>query len=299
MAMNYSFSFGYLALTNVYNHNADSNESARPIATTVSENIQITVYPRWYKHVALEWTVPADWGKCVFNVYFCPSDSGPFERLNATPIDGNSITDYETQEYLKFNRGHYIVEAILLDQGSAAVKSPIVSWESHQRRWVELRSIEIQRREYFLLSKFVGIKSYVFTNKTYGERCPECWSYTAGKAVKDNCTTCFGTTFKGGYFGPTTTYMQYDPTPNQNMKVYFGSFEPDQIGAWTISFPEIRPDDIIVRSGDWSVYRVDGLTNTELQGRPVRQITKLTQLSKSNIEHQLITRIPDFPGKYL
>lgn len=299
MSMNLSFSFGYLALTNVYNHNAESNESVRPVAITISKSFKIKIFPRWYKQITLQWEVPSTWGRCLFNVYYCPSEAGPYERINASPIDGNYIKDTGNRDYLKFNQGHYILEAILLDKGSQIVRSESVTWDPPQNRKVELMSIEIQRREYVLLSKFAGIKSYIFSAKNYGERCPECWSHTAEKAVKDHCPTCFGTTFKGGYFGPVETFMQYDATPNQNVRTYFGTFEPDQIGAWTISYPEIRPDDIIVRSGNWSVYRVDALTSTELQGVPVRQITKLTQLAKSNIEHQLVTRIDDFPKEFI
>jgi hypothetical protein len=169
-----------------------------------------------------------------------------------------------------------------------------------RRKWVAIRAEEIQRRENILLTRFNGVKSYVFRRKTYGERCPDCWSYTAEKIIKDHCSTCMGTGFKGGYFEPATCYINYDPSQNPVVKTYFGTFEPNQISAWTISLPEIHPEDVIIRTGNWDVYRVDALLPTELQTNTVRQIMKLTQLSRDDIENELVTRnLADFPNKYL
>ena len=300
MSFNFSYSFGYLSQTDIHNHNGDYAPSAAPSNTNVSSRIQVTYYPIWYKHIAVEWKVPADWGNCVFNVYFCHAETGPFVRINPSPIEGTYLLDTTTEEFSKFNKGFYQVEAILKDQGNASIISPPSSWDTYQKDWVSIRHREIQRREYLLLSKFAGIKTYLFKRKDYGRRCPECWSHITEKVTKDNCSTCFGTSFEGGYFPPATTYMQYDATPDSNSKTYFGKFEPNQIQAWTISMPEMEPDDIVVRAGDWPIYRIDGVQSTELQGRIVRQIFKLTQLSKGDIEYSLLSKgIPEFPPEFL
>jgi len=299
MAFTFSPTFEFLIQTGTYAHQGEYDANSNPNTTNINGNIQIKFYPIWYKQITVEWSVPTDWGNCLFNVYFCPVEEGPFIKINPPPIIGTYLRDTTTQEYSKFSRGFYIVEAILVDQGGVSIKSPTSSWDTYQRHWVTLRSLEIQRREYILLSKFVGIKTYLFRRKHYGKRCPECWHVPTEKSIKDNCTTCFGTTFEGGYFVPATTFIQYDATPNSNMKVYFGKFEPNQIKCWTIAFPEVRVDDIIIRVGDWNIYRVDAVANTELQGNTVRQIMQITQLAKADIENQLLTKIVDFPGDYL
>lgn len=295
MSFNHSLNFGYFTQTSVYSQNGANSPAATLQTAHMSKNLKVKTYPRWYNHIGVEWEVPEDWGAVTFNVYFSPIEDGEWEKLNVTPIDGTFILDNTTQEYMKFNRGFYVVEAILADRNNITIRSPAVSWEAFQRRWVELRSIEIQRREYWLLSHFVGVKSYLFRRKTYGLRCPECWSNKTEKLIKDHCTTCFGTSFKGGYFDAAPIYGQYDATPNQNQKTYFGQYEPNQIGMWTISMPDVRPGDLIMRSGDWNLYRVERLTNTELQTNTVRQICVLTQLAKSDVEYQLLSRtLPDF-----
>jgi hypothetical protein len=300
MSFNFSINFGYLTQNHVYNHNSENAAIAQLATTHTSGNIRVKLYPRWYKHIAVEWSIPADWGACLFNVYFSQTEDGPFEKLNSDPIDGTSLTDTETEEFMRFNRGFYVVEAILLEKDNVTIRSLTTTWETGQRRWVELRSDEIQRREWVLLNKFVGIKTYIFRRKSFGERCPECWSAKTEKSIKSNCKTCVGTTFKGGYFPAVSTLLQYDATPNSNIKTYFGIFEPNQISAWTIAFPEMRPDDIIIRVGDWNLYRIERITNSELQGRTVRQIMLVTQLAKSDIEYELTTKnLPDFPVDYI
>jgi hypothetical protein len=82
-------------------------------------------------------------------------------------------------------------------------------------------------------------------------------------------------------------------------KTYFGKFEPSEASAWTISLPEIRNDDLLVRTGDWVVFKVDDISSTSLQSNTVRQILKLVQVPKSEVENELVTRdLPEFPKDY-
>lgn len=276
-----------------------STKALQTPSTRESSQIRVKVYPQWYKQISLEWSVPAEFGRVLFNVYFSQTGDGDWTKLNSTPIDGTFFSDPSTQEYSKFHEAYYVVEALLLDQNGALLRSKPSTWKNQQRKWVELRAIEIQRRESWLLRKFAGVKSYFFRRKIYGERCPHCWNRSAEIVTNDHCPVCLGTSFKGGYFTPAEIYVQYNPTPNDNEKVYFGKLENNQIGAWTIAWPEVFPDDIIVRTGDWGLYKVDRIETTELQANVSRQMMTLTQLNKNDIEYELIKRdLPDFPGEY-
>lgn len=262
-------------------------------------NLSVKLYPQWYKQISVEWAAPPEFGNCVFNVYTAQTENGPWERLNATPIDGTFLSDVTTQEYSKFDKGWYSVEAVLLDKGNVTLRSAPITWETYQRDWVTLRSNEIQRREQWLLSKFAGVKSYLFRKKSYGKRCPDCWDPKTEQVLNDHCPTCVGTSFEGGFFAPAPLFLQYETTPNERNRVYFGQAEANQIGAWTISIPVINSQDVIVRVGDWNMYRVDKILTTELQANTVRQMMTLTQLGKGDVEYQLVKRqLPDFPTNY-
>jgi hypothetical protein len=262
--------------------------------------IQVKVYPQWYKQATVEWSIPASWGNCVFDVYFSQIEDSDFVKINATPIVGNHFIDTTLREESKFNHGYYVVEVLLLDKGGVALRSNPTTWKTFQRDWVTIRAIEIQRREYWLLSRFAGISSYLFRRKNYGKRCTTCWDPVHEHTTRDNCPNCIGTSFEGGYFTPAKIFLQYDPTPNNLTKNYIGQDEENVIGAWTISMPDIRLGDVIIRTGDWNAYEVTRIATTELQGNVVRQMLTLTQLSKGAVEFQLVTRdLPDFPSQYL
>ncbi len=280
MPFNVSFSVEFLLQT----RQVPINEQA----SAYDPRVTVQVYPAWYKQVAIEWSIPASMGNCLFNVYFAPTENGPFVKLNAAPLDQTYLADVTTQEYSKRDKGWYIVEAILPISG-LLVRSNPTTWTTFQRKWVGLRSQEIQRREYWLLSKFTGVESQLFRRKSYGLRCPRCWSDRNEQILDDHCPVCIGTSFDGGYFEPYPLFLQYESTPDERQRVYYGISEPNQIGAWTISLPEINVYDVIVRKGDWAVYRVERILTTELQANTVRQILTLTELSKGDVEHKLVS----------
>ncbi|MNK10011.1 hypothetical protein D3C87_280210 [compost metagenome] len=265
----------------------------------INGNFQITVYPQWFKQCSLSWTVPASWGEVHFNVYFSQSQEQEYVKLNSTPIIGNYFIDTTSTEYSKYRHGWYVVEALLKDKNDIRLRSDPVTWTPSQRNFVRIRSVEIQRREYWLLSKFVGIKSYLFRRKNYGKRCTACWNYEAETVDDDHCPICLGTGFEGGFFEPIPVFLQYEATPNNDQRVYYGLDEASQVGAWTISYPDIRTHDVIVRTGDFTAYEVLRINPTELQGNPVRQILALAQLGKNSVEYKLISKnLPEFPAQY-
>jgi hypothetical protein len=298
MSLNVSINVGFLVQT----HNMGSSTVPTLISNGIYQSgaISVTIYPRWYKHVSVEWTVPSNWGNCVFNVYTSQTEGGPWELINPIPITGTFLTEAVSKEYSKFSKGFYVVEALLLDKNLHKVRSASSTWNTYQSNWVALRSNEIQRRQYILLAQFTGVKSYLFRRRDYGKRCTNCWDPKTEKVIKDHCTVCFGTSFEGGYFDAVPFYVQYEPTPNTDQQVYYGTMENNQIGGRSISIPEVRLNDIIIRAGDWNAYLVDRMTNTELMSNSVSQIMVLTQLGKDSVEYNLMTKnLPDFPQQYI
>lgn len=265
--------------------------SNRPVGD-LNANIEVTAFPDWYKRISLEWKIPKEWGDCSFHVYFSHSGEDGYERLTSTPLKTPSFLNPQTQEYSKFRDGFYVVEA-LLPYRNIRVKSKPASWKYKRRDFLEKRAAEIQRREYILLSKFAGTKSYVFRKRTYGERCDRCWNKETEKVMDDHCPVCYGTSFKGGYFDPVPAFIQFEATPNISTKTYYGELESNQIGAWTISLPEVSSNDVILRAGDWNVYKVIRVMSTELQTNTVRQMMTITQLGRSDIENSLAQRVED------
>lgn len=263
------------------------------VAEIENPNFAISVFPVWFKEVSLEWAIPEDWGNCTFNVYKSRFETGPFEKINTTPIDGLVFQDTGTRMWSKMEKDFYIVEAILHDKGGAYLRSKPYSWERQQRRWVEIRSIEIQRRFWLMLTKFMGVETYVFKRRSYGNRCDTCWDYHNHKVTNDKCPECFGTGWSGGYLEPYLTRVQYDITPNNKELTVGGVSEPNSLHAQTISFPQIDDWDLVYRARDNIFYRVDRVTPTELLTVPVSQHLTIVELPRNYVEYSLSKRLPD------
>lgn len=256
----------------------------------LNSNIQVSVYPEWYKQVTLEWTVPENWLGAKFHVYFWPGGNEAYVRLTSSPTTNQFFFDTTTREYSKIGQGSYVIEAIL-PFTNQIVRSYPASWEYKRRDKVEKIANEIQRREYMLLSKFAGTKCFFFRRRTYGVRCPRCWSVEQEKIMDDHCEVCYGTSFEGGYFDPIAVFVQFDPDNSTKRNVYSGTIEPNAISGWTISMPAMTSKDIIIRAKDWNVYKMLDVNITSLQAKPVRQMMSIVQLAKADVENKLLNKV--------
>lgn len=253
--------------------------------TTETSYISATIFPTFYKHNVVEFSVPPHWGSCLFDIYRAETDVGPWQKISPSPVTGTFFKDVNTQDFSKYNNGWYIVECALPD-GRRIQGSP-VTWQNVRRNWVELRAKEIERRETLLLEKFVGVKTLVFRRKHFGQRCPNCWDFQTEKVTKDHCSVCLGTSFKGGYFPGFETLFQYEPVPQDSSLEERGRVELSMVPAWTISFPQLEMHDLLLRVPDWKMFRIEHVISTELQTKIVRQTVNLAELSKESIEYKL------------
>ena len=252
-------------------------------------NVSVTVTPVWYQYTGVTWSIPATWGNCQFNIYRCEAQEGPYELLNDTPLSGTTFQDNTTRQTSKFIHDYYKVEVIKPD--GSTTQSPATTWANTRTTWAQLRAVEIQRREWLLLRKFTGVDSYVFKRKTYGQRCKRCWNATDHIVTDSHCPECYGTGFEGGYFTPVKTLVQYDPLVKNTAYTYVGRLESDEISGWTINYPTIDSEDVILRMKDYKAFVVAPVQNTELQILDVRQILKMTELSKDSIEYALFSQV--------
>lgn len=284
MSFNFSIDQSYILRTHAF-------EGLLPTTSDESNSaILVSCFPEWYSHMTLSWSIPASWGNCRFNVYFSSGGTDAYSRLNNSLLTNPFFKDINSKDYSKFSGGNYVVE-VVFPTASRSVRSRPVSAQYKRRDKIDKISAEIQRREYLLLSKFAGVKSFFFRRRHYGERCPRCWNKSLEKVMDDHCTVCYGTSWEGGYFDPIPVFIQFEATPSSRVKGYHGDIEPNSIGGWTISMPEIHPEDIILRSGDFNIYRVISVSQTELQTRSVRQMITLTQLSRTDVENKLACKI--------
>lgn len=258
-------------------------DELNPIATV--KDITLKVFPSWYEFCELSWIFPKQWEQVMFNVYKSGAEEGPFIKLTSSPIQENFFSDESVRYNSLFSVDFYKVEAVFPD-GSRVHSLPF-TWGLKQKKPVELRTREIQRRAWLLLRKRVGVQVFFFKKRNYGPRCSHCWDPSLEKCMEDHCPVCFGTSFEGGYWKPIKSLMQFDPTPNQVDLQDYGKTESNSGSGWTIAYPEVAPYDLIWKPDENKMFRIMQTQRTELQTIPVRQSLSFVELSKNMIEYKL------------
>ncbi len=262
--------------------------SAAPEAAVV--DLFVVVMPDWFKELKLTWQVPPQWATKSprFNVYRSEFEHSGYLKLNGVPLLVPQFTDISTTESHKDAQEFYIVEAILNDNTTWRTKPAFVG--DRLPRWHSIRHKEIQRREYLLLRKFAGLEAIVLRRIKYGPPCPVCYDKLSEKLLQDHCTTCYGTGIEGGYYTGYKQFLQFDASPNSAVYSYFGKFEQNQLGAWTIREPNLESFDVIIRLKDQRVFRVRDLNNTEILASQSRQIMRLDEQNKDDVLYKLLQR---------
>ena len=260
-------------------------------------DLNVRIYPEWFKEITLSWKTPDSWeGKFVtFNVYRSEVEGSGYLKLNAVPLQTPYFVDKSTRESSKHSKEFYIVEALVYASQNDTAQPEV--WKTRPAfvgdklpRWHHIRLKEINRREWLLLRKFAGNECLILRAKHYGPRCPECYDELAEKLTKPHCHTCFGTGYDGGYYPGIRSYMQFDSSTDSAVYTYFGKLEANEIGAWTIQYPDVESFDIVIRIRDFKVFRVKQSANTEILNKICRQIMRLEEQSPEDVLYKLINR---------
>lgn len=251
-------------------------------------DVRINFFPDWFKSLRMDWEVPYDFQAFnpKFQVLVSENEAGPWRQVSTW--SHKPYTNFESNDDSKFGKEFYVLQAMLED--GRIFKTEPQQVMQKLPRWQYLRWKEITRREWIALDKLYGIESVVFRRRDFGTRCSYCWNERTGKAMRDKCEHCYGTTYEGGYYTGISTLIQYNQWAGTKQNTYFGKYEPNQLMAWTLNYPTVRPHDIILRLSDFTVFRVEMTQNTTLMTVPTRQIFKLTQLSKDVIENRLLQK---------
>ena len=152
-------------------------------------------------------------------------------------------------------------------------------------------AMEIRRREYLLFQEKAGRIVFLFPRLTFGQRCVHCWDRsvrgnTIGRATQQSCSSCFDTTFVGGYASPIVIYAQIDPTIEQTMRTDLEEQQFSVTTARTPAFPPIKSRDMLIE-GENKRWRVESMTPTEKLRATIRQELKLRRYPMDDIKHKV------------
>ena len=256
-------------------------------------DLNLEVFPSWFEGCKVSWTPLPTWNTADvnYNIYRSEQQEDGFLKLNSIPLQQPYFKDKSNKDSSVSANEWYIVEAIVT-RGSQVTLWRTKATEHGGSLPPMQKNIhtEINHRHWVLLREFVGLDAIILRKKRYGRNCPECWSHSLQKPMKDNCLTCFGVGIEGGYYPGIETKCQFDASQDNRIYTYFGKFEPNQLGMWTIYYPKIESLDIVIRKKDLAVFRVDSIAPSEMLAVQSRQICQVTELPRTHFIHNLVKR---------
>ena len=241
-----------------------------------------------------------DISQVEFRVYRSNSPEGPFDLLTETPlVDTFVFVDKQVNRRSFWRKTYYKVEATrTTDQ--YRVESIVHRAEVHKgSRRRMLAGLAIAKKERMLLqgkgitAGYVGVPSAVFVRRTFGQKCSQCFDHVLQRSLLDKCTSCFNTSYKYGYFSPVSAYINYSPSPEILQIVNWGETQPSEADCWLSNYPLLSPGDLVIEPTGrrWKVIRYH---STKLLRTPIRQIVRLFEIDRSNVEYLL----PVDPGLF-
>jgi len=132
--------------------------------------------------------------------------------------------------------------------------------------------------EDLLYQHYQGEPCLIIKRKSFGARCPDCWSPERQTSLVSHCDTCQGTGFVVGYYQPIPIQVSFDSDPKKSDSQKEWENVYDTKRARLSNYPLVRPKDLIVNMDDFKRYVISHVETTKLP----RLSQSANNLSKQN-----------------
>jgi hypothetical protein len=264
----------------------------------------------------IEWDVSFDGGETVndynFQIWWSNDpESGFIAAVDAlgdiVVVDGavGPLTFTQQRKHNDFNKDYYyFIKAIRKSDSAETNSEPPVFYNNTFNGVHDT----IRYAEAVLKRNYDGEPVKILKRKSWGNRCPDCWSPELRQIIKSHCTTCLGTGFIVGYYQAIPIQVAFDSDPKksdsqQNQENVF-----DTKRARMSNYPLVRPKDIIINQDDNKRYRIKHVETTKLpklsesktvlskMNYIISQILTLEELVTTDVEYSIdIDGIPEVP----
>ena len=144
----------------------------------------------------------------------------------------------------------------------------------------------VKHAERTLYQHYYGEPCILIKRKSFGARCPVCWSASRQQCTISHCENCKGTGFVTGYYQPIEMQVSFDSDPRKDdlQRDWQNTFDSKR--ARLSNYPLLRPKDLVINKDDYKRYVVTHVETTKL---PLKSTSK-TKLSRQNyILSQILT----------
>jgi hypothetical protein len=215
-----------------------------------------------------------------FYVRRSESPAGPWETLAGPFKDQFLFRDVSPAIMHKWRQLYY--QLVVVD---TVTNERVEFGPTAQVAEPDLIALEIMRQEDILFREHVGRRCWVFPVRTFGAKCV-CFDRVSGRRTKANCLNCFDTGYLGGFLSPIECFVQLDPNGNSPSNTPYGEQQPNNTSARLISFPPLKPKDILIEAENRR-WRVVTVNTTQRLRAVVHQEVVLHEVPRGDVEYKL------------
>lgn len=223
----------------------------------------------------------------TFQVLRSESPEGPWDALAPPFQDRYTFIDNALQVANRWRMYNYLIRVANRETGETRDFGPT----AHEPE-PDLLAVELRRHIRILMREFAGRRCIILPVRTFGQRCPSCWSVKLQKVTRSGCITCFGTGYARGYLYPIETYVQIDPSSKSQQHTNVGETQQDNTTMRLGFYPNVKPGDLLIEAENIR-WRITEQTQTEHSRAAVHQEVKLHRIPEKDIEFSIPVRFVD------
>lgn len=228
-----------------------------------------------------------------YNVYRGTSLNGIFFKLNDNPLKTNQYIDKVLSLNPNTNYWYKISTVAIFSDGSFSesfLSQPEMYKVENTNKWFN----KMNERNMWIL-KNTGVLMDLYTRKTTGEKCPDCWDEIRGQSINPKCEKCFGTTFVGGYEPAVQLYVRQKPAPQQLDIITQGYSINSTPGLWTISSIKLHNRDLLINP-EGRIFSITSANISHAAGFYFHQELQAKEIDPNDIRYKIKreTLYPEF-----
>ena len=197
-----------------------------------------------------------------------------FYRIRLTKVSDQTYVDFGSVDYRKVLDG--------ADPGGVISEAP-----------PDLEALESIRRFDLVLREYAGRRVLVLSERTWGQRCPNCWDYLKRRRTLSGCPQCFDVGISGGYFSPAQAFAM-KPAGQQLVQLTpLFELQPNDQVMILSSKPRVKPRDIVIDI-DGRRWRILSVSRSEKGWSLTRQTVQVRMISRDQAEYKIPVQVSDW-----
>lgn len=255
--------------------------------------------PLFPNGVFVQWDIESDEsGAHYVDVLRAGAPEGPWEPVASQLLDAFNVLDdlqpvatpvvtREAPNQYSLSRQIYYRIDVTPPSGTV-FQSEVLPVEPHLDTRTKLLKRKIQRDQAVGYKRLNGVPLIVLKRRRWGERCPVCFDPTTKQALIEHCSTCYGTSFTGGYWTPVLIRGRREAASVQTNASSHGDNDVKIADFNILDYPLVEYQDLIIDIVRGDRYEIQRAHETELKSVPVHQKVTASLLNRGSVEYSVL-----------